>query len=235
MVTVLVPWRSAPSREAAFDFVTDWYRSALPGARILPIDSDDELFNLARCRNLGIALLDDPDEVVVITDADTFPEVGPLRDAIAAAASSGLVHLPYTDYHWLGARGTAELLSGTDPTVCDFELVRGACSGVYVTTPRTWWAHGGQDERFRGWGFEDAAWYIAHRTLLGAPPQRHPGRVFAMHHATQLREGPQYERNAALADRYRAVADDPGLMLQLVNEERAAESAANARSLPGIA
>ncbi len=145
------------------------------------------------------------------------------------------MHLPYTEYHWLGPRGTAELLTGTAPDDCDFELVRGACSGVYVTTPRTWWAHGGQDERFRGWGFEDAAWYIAHGTLLGSSPQRHSGRVFAMHHATQLREGPQYDRNAALADRYRATADDPELMRQLVEEEGASESAANARSLPGIA
>jgi hypothetical protein len=231
MVTVLVPWRASPSRESAYEFVTDWYRRALPGATILPVDSDDDVFNLARCRNLGIDLIEDPDEVVVISDADTFPEVEALREAIAAAVGSGLVHLPYTDYHWLGARGTAELLSGTAAADCDFELVRGACSGVYVTTPRTWWAHGGQDERFRGWGFEDAAWYVAHGTLLGKPPQRHPGRVFAMHHATQLREGPQYDLNAALADRYRAVADDPERMRQLVTEE----SPANARSLPEIA
>ena len=226
MVTVLVPWRAAPSREAAFEFVAGWYRRALPGARILPIDSDDEIFNLARCRNLGIDLIDDPDEVVVISDADTFPEVEPVRAAIAEAATSGLVHLPYTDYHWLGARGTDELLTGTAPDGCGFELVLGACSGVYVTTPRTWWAHGGQDERFRGWGFEDAAWFIAHGTLLGSPPRRHPGRVFAMHHATQLREGPQYELNAALADRYRAVADDPDAMRQLVEEDGAEEIAA---------
>jgi hypothetical protein len=235
MVTVIVPWRAAPSRHAAFEFVTDWYRRALPQATILPIDSDDELFNLARCRNLGVDLIDDPDEVVVISDADTFPEPEALSTAIAEAATSGLVHLPYTDYHWLGARGTDELLDGTAAADCDFELVRGACSGVYVTTPRTWWAHGGQDERFRGWGFEDAAWYIAHTTLLGQPPQRHPGRVFAMHHTTQLREGPQYERNAALASRYRAAAGDRDAMRQLVEEDLASESVANARSLPGIA
>ncbi|CAN5523784.1 hypothetical protein BH10ACT6_BH10ACT6_02020 [soil metagenome] len=234
MVTVILPWRATHSREPAYEFVTGWYRRSVPDAVILPVDSDDEQFNLARCRNVGIQLIDDPDEVVVISDADTFPEAAPLRAAIAQSASSGLVHLPYTEYHWLGARGTDELLSGTAAAECDFELVRGARSGVYVTTPRTWWAHGGQDERFRGWGFEDAAWYLAHGALLGAPPRRHPGRVFAMHHATQLREGPQYERNAALAERYRAAVDDPVLMRQLVEEERTAESAANARSLPGV-
>ncbi len=230
MVTVIVPWRPAPSREAAFEFVTDWYRNAVPDARVLTVDSDDELFNLARCRNIGVAEIDDPDEVVVISDADTFPETAPLRAAIAQAASSGLVHLPYTEYHWLGVRGTAELFEGVATTDCDFELVKGACSGVYVTTPRTWWAHGGQDERFRGWGFEDAAWFLAHETLLGAPPRRHPGRAFAMQHETQLREGPQYDRNAALAHRYRGASRSPATMRQLVEES----NAANARSLPGV-
>ena len=88
------------------------------------------------------------------------------------------------------------------------DLVRGACSGVYVTTPRTWAAHGGQDERFRGWGFEDAAWYLAHEALLGEPPIRHEGRVYALHHAPRC--GPARVRaNAALMDRYRAAEGDP--------------------------
>ena len=230
MVTVIIPWRRMPTRESAYDWVTDWYRRALPDARIISVDSDDELFNLARCRNLGIAEVIDPDEVVVISDADTFPEPAALGAAIRDAAESGLVHLPYSEYHWLGPRGTEQLLEGTIPTDCDYELVSGACSGVYVTTPRTWWAHGGQDERFRGWGFEDAAWYIAHESLLGEPPRRHPGAVFAMHHATQLREGEQYDRNAALAARYRSASGDRERMRQLVDED----SAAKARSLPGV-
>jgi hypothetical protein len=234
MVTVIIPWRPTPSRLAAFEYVTGWYRQQLPDATILTVDSDDELFNLARARNLGVeqvAGATSDEQVVVISDADTFPEPGALHAAIAAAATSGLVHLPYTEYHWLGRAGTADLLEGADPTACEFELVRGACSGVYVTTPATWWAHGGQDERFRGWGFEDAAWYIAHGTLLGAPPRRHDGRVFAMHHETQVREGVQYDLNAALADRYRAAEGDADAMRQLVEEE----TAANARSRPGVA
>jgi hypothetical protein len=228
MVTVIIPWRPSPSRQEAFGLVSAWYRRELPDAELVTVDSDDELFNLARCRNLGIASIADPHEVVVISDADTFPEAGPLRDAIAEARSSGLVHLPYDRYHWLGPTGTDELLSGVPAAECDHELVRGACSGVYVTTPATWWAHGGQDERFRGWGFEDAAWYLAHETLLGSAPQRHHGRVFALSHATEPRAGEQYDRNAALAARYRDASGDPEQMRQLIDEEMAE----NARSLP---
>lgn len=216
MVTVLIPWRPQPSRLAAFESVALWYRQNLPGVDLRSLDSDDEIFNLARCRNLGISSISDRDEVVVINDADTLPQLEPLQLAIAAASHSGLVHLPYDEYRWLGARGTAEYAAGLSLNDCDFELVRGACSGIYVTTPATWWSHGGQDERFRGWGFEDAAWYVAHETLLGEAPRRTPGRVFALHHEAQVREGVQYDANATLMQGYRDAAATPEQMHRFV-------------------
>lgn len=229
MLTVIIPWRAQPSRLAALDAVVAWYQAEFPDADIRLVDSGDEPFNLARCRNLGVASAGNPDEVVVIGDADTIPEGASLRAAIAAASGSDLVHLPYTEYRWLGEAGMAQFVAGTPLADCEFELVRGACSGVYVTTPRTWALHGGQDERFRGWGYEDAAWYLAHETLLGAPPQRHEGRVFALHHVAETRSGAQYDANGAHMQRYRDAAGDSGAMRTLVEEA----TAANARALPG--
>ena len=216
MTTVVVPWRPQPSRVPAFEAVVQWYRANLPSARIRPIDSDDVIFNLSKCRNLGIAGIVDPREVVIINDADTIPEIEPLLAAIGAAGDSQSVYLPYTEYRWLGDAGTAQHADGRDLEDCDFELVRGACSGVYVTTPTTWRSHGGQDERFRGWGFEDAAWLLAHETLLGEPPRRIPGRVFALHHQAELRVGPQYDANARLMQRYRDAAVHADAMRELV-------------------
>ena len=228
VLTVVIPWRPQPSRLEALDAVTSWYHREFDEVDIRLVDSRDDLFNLAQCRNLGIEE-SDPDGVVVINDADTIPQREPLLAAVAAAQFSGLVHLPYTAYHWLGPAGTRQAEAGVPLADCEFELVHGACSGVYVTTPRTWLRHGGQDERFRGWGFEDAAWYIAHSTLLGEPPRRHDGAVFALNHDTQPREGAQYDANAALMDHYRASAHHPEAMRQLVD----GAIAANARALPG--
>ena len=231
---VVLPWRPAPSRLDAFDRVRDWYARMLPEFRVETIDSGDDPFNLARCRNLAVAQLDDPDAVIVLNDADTLPEPEPLREAVEAATGSGRVHLPYTAYHWLGAEGSAQFAAGIPLEECAFELVHGACSGVYVTTRRTWEAHGGQDERFRGWGFEDAAWYLAHSAILGEPPRRHEGRVYALHHVAAERAGAQYEANAAHMERYRAASADPAAMSALVDEGLAA-SARNASSGPGSA
>lgn len=225
-LTVLIPWRPQPSRVAAFDAVVEWYQKNIPGVDIRTIDSPDDVFNLARCRNLGVQLVNDVDEVIVINDADTLPQLEPLLAAINAAKTSGLVHLPYSEYRWLGATGTAQYSAGTALSDCSFELVRGACSGVYVTTPATWWSHGGQDERFRGWGFEDAAWYLAHETLLGAVPARHEGHVYALHHEPQLREGPQYDANATLMASYRAAVGDPTSMRGFVFPPATSPSAA---------
>lgn len=219
-MTVVVPWRPAESRVPAFEFVMDWYARHLPEFRVRTVDTHDDVFVLAACRNRGIAA-SDPDDVVVVNDADTLPEPDALREAVSAARTSGLVHLPYTQYRWLGRTGDAQLRSGTAPEQCEHELVIGACSGVYVTTPRTWARHGGQDERFRGWGFEDAAWYLAHRALLGGPPVRHEGRVYALHHVAEVRAGARYEANAALMQRYRAAEADPVAMSQLVFASRA--------------
>lgn len=214
-IPVILPWRPAESRMPAFEFVLDWYARLLPEFEVQTVDTDDDVFVLAACRNRAIASFD-PDQVVVICDADTLPEPAALREAVEAAKTSHFVHLPYTEYRWLGREGDAQIRAGVAPEDCVHELVIGACSGVYVTTGRTWASHGGQDERFRGWGFEDAAWYRAHEALLGAPPVRHEGNVYALHHAAEVRAGARYDANAALMERYREAEGDPIAMAQLV-------------------
>lgn len=221
---VVLPWRSAPSRIPAFEQVVAWYARHLPELSITTVDTDDDPFVLAACRNRAIREAPDG-AVVVINDADTLPEVAPLRAAIAAAASSPLVHLPYTEYRWLGAHGSAQVAAGVPLADCDHTVIDGACSGVYVATASTWASHGGQDEGFRGWGFEDAAWRLAHITLLGAPPARHPGRVFALHHRAEVREGAGYEANAARMQRYRDADGDRDAMAELVGLDRTAAPA----------
>lgn len=212
---IVIPWRPAPSRLDAFERVIAWYRTHFPDLDLRTIDTGDDPFVLAACRNAAMADAAS-DDVVVIGDADTLPEPAPLRAAIDAARTSDRVQLPYTAYRWLGREGSAQYAKGMPLDECDHELVIGACSGVYVATPRTWAQHGGQDERFRGWGFEDAAWYLAHEALTGGPPDRHPGRVYALYHAGETRAGANYDANAALMERYRASAGDREAMAQLV-------------------
>lgn len=212
---IVIPWREQPSRIAARDAVAAWFAENMPDAPIFWTDTADEPFNLSACRNAGLRAASGA-SVVVICDADTIPELKPLQDAIAACRETGLVHLPYDEYRSLRVDGTNQFLSGTPLRLCNYIGVGGAVSGVYVTTPETWWKHGGQDDHFRGWGFEDAAWYTAHTTLLGHEPVRHHGRVYAMHHESSAKEGPQYEANAARCYHYLQASGDVEAMRKLV-------------------
>ena len=202
-VGVIIPWREQPDRTYAFDILYKWYEDNLPMAKIFTVDDGKNPFCLAGCRNLGVRLAqEDGCNVVVINDADTIPEIDPLLVAINSAFHHPYVYLPYTEYHSLMSIGTIDYLNGKPLNECRHLVVPGACSGVYVTSPSTWWSHYGQDERFKGWGFEDAAWWSAHKVLLGKEPQRVDGNVYAFHHVSQEKRGENYTNNATLCAHY---------------------------------
>ena len=218
-VLVGIPWRPQPHRVYAHDLTVQRYRDLLPDADILDVDTDHQPFCLAGCRNKAVRLAEERGaDVVVLADADTLPEQGPLLAAVEQARYSRFVHLPYNEYRSLRIDGTKQFGRGVPLENCNHLIVDGACSGVYVTTPATWWSHGGQDETFLGWGGEDAAWWSAHETLLGAPPVRYTGRVYALHHESAVKEGPQYTANFALVYRYHQAQGNPSAMRALLEE-----------------
>lgn len=218
-VLVGIPWRAQPHRVYAHDLTVQRYREILPSATVMDFDTDHEPFCLAACRNIGVRFGERAGaDVVVLGDADTLPEPEPLLAAIRAAATDRVVHLPYTEYRSLREAGTLQFTAGAPLEDCDHLVVDGACSGIYVVNPATWWAHGGQDERHLGWGGEDASWYAAHTTLLGAEPARHEGRVYALHHESAPKEGDQYTANFALVYRYHQAQTDPDAMRALTAE-----------------
>ncbi|MEU6725490.1 hypothetical protein ABZ917_17425 [Nonomuraea wenchangensis] len=218
-VLVVIPWRPQPSRVLAYRLTVARYRELLPGVEIVDVDSGHEPFCLAACRNRGVRLAEESGaDVVVLGDADTLPEREPLLAAIEGAATSGRVHLPYTEYRSLRADGTAQYRRGVPLDRCNHLVVPAATSGVYVTLPETWWACGGQDERFLGWAPEDVAWLICHRTLLGSEPVRHEGRVYALHHQSAPKTGPVYEQAVALYQRYMDASGNEAAIRTLIWE-----------------
>lgn len=207
-VAIVIPWRAQPDRRYAFDIVRSWYKENFPDYKIILADDGKRVFCLSGCRNMGVKTAEELNaDVVIINDADTIPEAEPLLEAVTQAYKDNYVHLPYTQYRSLRIQGTSEFKKGKPLNECDAFIVDGAVSGVYVTSPRTWWSHYGQDERFRGWGFEDAAWYTAHKVILGEEPIRHTGNVYSMHHKSAKKTGPLYTANAQLCALYFSMPD----------------------------
>lgn len=218
-VAVVIPWRPGlPDRAAHHAAVRHHLRDILPHAVHIDADSGHEVFSRAGSRNRGVHLAADVGcDIVVLCDADTLVEPQPLLDAVTAC-QDGVMHLPYTRYRSLTKKGLAQYQAGTPLLGCDVDHDHeGATGGVIVIRVDAWWRAGGMDERFRGWGHEDAAFRVAADTLLGATV-RHRGTIHHLWHTREWNLGsPEFAANAARMERYRAVEGDRDAMRALLS------------------
>lgn len=210
-IDVFIPWRPHPSREASLRFALAWWEAH--GFTTHLIDSGHQPFNLAGCRNNAVRSASS--HVVILADADTVPELPALLQAMALASDELGTVLPYTEYRSLGARGSRHAHIGAPLEDCSHLVIQDACSGIYVTTRGGWAKHHGQDELFAGWGCEDAAWWIAHETLVGVP-RRIPGRVYALTHESQDKTGESTRSNYARIFHYEQARGNRERILELV-------------------
>lgn len=222
-VTVAIPFRpGALDREIHADYVAARLRQMLPDADHLMVDVPGQ-FSRARVRNEAVRRA--ADGVVVLCDADTIPEEQPLREAIAGAAADGRLHLPYTRYRALSPEGTLAVYArGTDPAHAPVtEDSMRPIGGVWVIRADAWWAAGGMDERFVGWGYEDDAFWAAAGCLLGEPV-RHHGTITHLHHAPAANiRSPQYRANRLRYQQYARARRDPDAMRRLTGQDSPAK------------
>lgn len=219
-VAVVIPWRPGTAeRNAHKETVRAHLRALLPDALHIDADSGHQPFSRAGSRNEGVRQAEQAGaDVVVLCDADTLVEPEPLHAAIAAA-SDGVLHLPYTYYRGLSCEGTALHLSGKPAAECPTDLEHEwATGGVLVIQPASWWKAGGMEERCIGWGHEDVIMRVCADALLG-PTVRHEGTITHLWHPPESGLGsPQHIANGELCARYNAVANDPVSVRQLIAE-----------------
>lgn len=214
-VSVIIPFKpDGGQRDRAFAWVEQWWRATLPDAEVVVETSHDEPMCRAAVRNAGVARA--RGDVLVLADADTVAETGPLATAIGMVrAGSGAV-LPFDSYELLSEDATAGVLA-TDPASGEplptdgvEEIVTTARSGVIVLSRRSWDAVRGQDDRFVGWGWEDNAFALS-LDELDEPMRTLPGRAVHLHHPRSLDttfENPLADRSRRILEQYhRAVGD----------------------------
>lgn len=218
---VLVPRRAGnPVRDASWDWCRRiWQQQGWP---IFEGHHDEPgLFNASKARNAAALAAGDWD-VAIFADADTVPfDWKPVRDAVPLAAKTGRFVRPFTTYHMLDGEGSASFMAtGVLPKTGTRRLQESAYGGIHVLPRRLWDASGGYDERFLGWGSEDAAFEFACRVLGGFTRLR--GDVYHLWHPMQQRDPstPQFQANIALGARYRAIRDR-GRMRELIAERAA--------------
>lgn len=217
----MIPWRGGDAhREHHFEVVCEHLTKILPGVHLTLVDDGSTPFSRAGSRNRGVRLSEEAAaDVVVLCDADTLVEPGPLHDAIHNAHEDGLLHLPYTWYRGLSPRGTTDYLDGAFVEECQVDLQHEwATGGILTIRPDAWWRAGGMDERFRGYGHEDVAFRVATDTLLG-PTVRHNGTIIHLWHPPSMGLGsPQHVANSELCDRYNQANGNPAGIRELIAE-----------------
>lgn len=209
MTLIVVPWRDPGDddglRSRACRCTCTVLRHLLPGVLTILVDSGHEPFSRAASRNLGVSRAN-PDEVVVVSDADIVLDchwnqsAQPLKVIVDLAAHDGQLHYPFNTCHYLGPKASWEVINGDPPNPDRLEFsISGAQGGLMVMRADAWQAAGGMDERFIGWGYEDNAWHARVSRAIG-PPAHHSGILWHLHHQSERYRGTADElHNLALA------------------------------------
>lgn len=196
-VHVGIPWRAGdPWREQSCAYVQIHLRGA--GLDPVAYDTGAEPFSRAGSRNLAVRCAADAD-VVILHDADMILPPAAYHE-MAERATTGRLVVGFNRYRPLSKSATVDAYRGADPFTLEpiDELVDFSVGGVIAVTPDAWWAAGGMDERFIGWGCEDFAFANAAATALG-PLERIDGpAVHLWHPHASDPDDPNQQANARL-------------------------------------
>lgn len=180
-----------------------WEHSGLP---VYLGDSGHEHFHRGASRNAAARDAGDWD-VALFVDSDVILDPRNIREALRQAAAFNRVVFPHDRYQSLRRDGKP-FQTSTAPTN----------GGALAISREAWEKVQGYDERFAGWGYEDAALRCATETLLGMPI-RLPGYMREIFHVKTGRSRSEEEK--ALFERYKRawLAGDALTMKTLVNED----------------
>jgi len=218
-VVVLVPRRPEPWRDRLWAWVRERVEAEVDWLIVEGLSVDGP-FNRSRALNEAAKEAGDWD-VAVILDADTLPDFGRLRPAVDIAAVTGELVCPQDVFRSLSREGTKAVLAGDcaiedAPKRWDYPRPKSSC---VVVSRETWGLVGGFDERFQGWGFEDASFYHTCEALVGI--ERMAGPVWHCWHprSTEKHEASRlYQANQGLGQRYKAARKDADAMRQILGE-----------------
>jgi len=173
------------TRSPGFKVVKDQVSQLTRFSSVITVDSGHQPFNRAATRNLAVRRAEELEaDVVVLCDADSIPQRDPLREAILAAADSGLIHYPFNEVWEMAPKAIHLIRVGRTVNQLrnrSFHRYGPSQGGIWVCRPETWWKAGGQEERLVGWGCEDRAMIAAANTMVGKAVH-HEGVLMCLYH-----------------------------------------------------
>jgi hypothetical protein len=164
-------------------------------------------------------------EVALYVGADVVLGSGDqARAAVGEAAGAGHLVFAHDHYYSLSEAGMEDVLAGSSPhgRLSEWPAWSNTFSSALAVPRQLWDEVGGFDERFRGWGFEDLAFWSACCALTGSF-DRVTGPVFHLYHERdpKTREASlEHAENEALGRRYLAAKGSRRKMKAILAERR---------------
>jgi hypothetical protein len=182
--------------------------------------STDGPFNRSRALNEAAVQAGDWDAAVIL-DADTVPDFDSVRRAVESASTGRQLVFAQSQFRSLTRAATRAVIAGRlEPADADARWVYpDPKSSCLVICRETWELVGGFDQRFEGWGGEDAALYAACNALVGV--ERLKGDCWHLWHSRSPEKNPDlptYKANFELLARYKAARSDPEAMQAILAE-----------------
>lgn len=216
-VSVLVPWRSEdPQRIKVWDYIeSEW---SLMGVEICAA-SDGRghgPFNTAKACNNAFKM--STKNWLVTTGADVIPDFTMVETGLYVAKRDGLKWVPLgNETEYFNAETTERILEHrkwwTEPTDPVYSVP--FQTGIMLIRRDLYLETGGHDERFEGWGGEDAAFRRSVH-VLGGDSEPIPLTLRCLWHDPG-RRGTMSKNNFALCHQYDNTHTREG-MLQLIEE-----------------
>jgi hypothetical protein len=209
-ISVLIPWRGGdPQREVVWEFIKQRWLD-LGVELCVGIDDHGAPFNCSRALNRAFKL--STKSILMQFGADCIPDVRAIDHGYKVLTEQGEQWVPLfdrTDY--FNAHSTTEILRGISEDACstDPELAVPFQTGTLGFTRQAFIEVGGSDERFSGWGGEDAAFRMALYRLYGDVHPL-PYTLRCLWHDSSHRRLPDH--NMDLCREYEAITDRVGMV-----------------------
>lgn len=141
-------------------------------------------FNRSRARNDAARQV--RTEFMLMADADTAFDPWAIRDGLRMLQSGKAWVIPYVKYYNLTQAYTNTLLNDTPPTDLmvnpSADHVIESWAGLLMMNTRDYWAIGGYDTRYEGWGWEDNAFRNKMNEHVGPFSRANDGRALHLWH-----------------------------------------------------
>jgi len=232
-VSVLVPYNPSSSHWERMLARTqdEWNRQIARDAGDLDIEvvvgvqRTPGAMRVAECVNRAAAVAGG--DVFALWGADHWPDVRRLRWTVETMERTGSAWQPMFQHTAILSRATTELIlagqaEATEERATWADSVP-MCVGILAIGRAAFEDVGGEDERFVGWGMEDAALREALDVLHGTPPEGpdYGAVLLSMWHPVQNHDDGNAKRNVEIyASEYLAAKRDPVAMRAVLDRAR---------------